>query len=78
LNNLAALYRSQGKYEEAEPLYLQALEIAERVLGANHPNTVTFRENLKYLRTQQQKKGMIFNVAMHLFRKLLVDPFSPK
>ena len=27
LNNLAALYESQGRYGEAEPLYLQALEI---------------------------------------------------
>ena len=53
LNNLAALYYSQGKYEQAEPLFLQALEIAERVLGKNHPNTVTFRNNLEYLRAQQ-------------------------
>ncbi len=38
LNNLAALYNTQGCYTEAEPLYLQALELSERVLGENHPN----------------------------------------
>jgi tetratricopeptide (TPR) repeat protein len=27
LNNLAQLYYSQGKYEAAEPLFLQAIEI---------------------------------------------------
>ncbi|MBC1281098.1 tetratricopeptide repeat protein, partial [Nostoc sp. UCD121] len=50
LNNLALLYNSQGRYSEAEPLYIQALEIAELSLGVNHPNTITFRENLAILR----------------------------
>ena len=53
LNNLAKLYDSQGKYEEAEPLYLQALAIAEQALGENHPNTIIFRENLQMMRQQQ-------------------------
>ncbi len=30
LNNLAKLYQSQGRYAEAEPLYQQALDIAEK------------------------------------------------
>ncbi|MFM7716312.1 MAG: tetratricopeptide repeat protein, partial [Microcystis sp.] len=34
---------------EAEPLYLQALAIAEQALGENHPNTVRIRENLESL-----------------------------
>ena len=45
LNNLAALYNSQGRYPEAEPLHLQALAIAEQALGENHPSTIIFREN---------------------------------
>ncbi len=45
LNNLAMLYSSQGRYEEAEPLYTQALAICDRALGANHPNTMTIRRN---------------------------------
>ena len=37
-NNLALLYDSQGKYSEAEPLYIQALNILEQRLGVDHPN----------------------------------------
>jgi tetratricopeptide (TPR) repeat protein len=49
LNNLAYLYDSQGRYQEAEPLYQQALDIAQKVLGENHPNTITIRQNLEAL-----------------------------
>jgi len=52
LNNLAVLYRNQGKYSEAEPLYLDALAMSERTLGANHPNTITVRDNLRHLQQQ--------------------------
>jgi uncharacterized protein HemY len=52
LNNLAYLYNSQRKYSEAEPLYLDALEMSERTLGANHPNTITVRNNLRHLQQQ--------------------------
>ncbi len=33
LNNLAELYRAQGKHTEAEPLYRRALAIVEKALG---------------------------------------------
>jgi hypothetical protein len=52
LNNLASLYDSQEKYSEAEPLYLDALAICERVLDNNHPNTITVRNNLQLLQQQ--------------------------
>ncbi|PHM05932.1 tetratricopeptide repeat protein, partial [Nostoc sp. 'Peltigera malacea cyanobiont' DB3992] len=45
LNNLAALYESTGRYNEAEPLYQQALAICERTLGVGHPHTMTVRGN---------------------------------
>ncbi|MEM7714750.1 MAG: tetratricopeptide repeat protein, partial [Cyanobacteria bacterium P01_A01_bin.68] len=35
---------------EAEPLYQKALAICEQRLGTEHPNTVTARNNLEYLR----------------------------
>ncbi len=38
LNNLALLYKTQGKYTEAEPLYRRALAIVEKALGPEHPN----------------------------------------
>ena len=52
LNNLAALYYSQGRYPEAEPLYLEAIKIATQVLGENHPHTKTLYQN--YLRMLSQ------------------------
>jgi tetratricopeptide (TPR) repeat protein len=55
LNNLAVLYKSQGKYAEAEPLYERALEIRERVLGAEHPDTTTSLNNLAVLYKSQGK-----------------------
>ena len=33
LNNLAGLYKTQGRYAQAEPLYKRALAIDEKVLG---------------------------------------------
>ena len=33
LNNLAALYRAQGRYGEAEPLFQRSLAITEQALG---------------------------------------------
>ena len=46
LNNLAALYRDQGKYAEAEPLFKRALAIDEKALGPDHPTVATIAENL--------------------------------
>ncbi|NES23978.1 MAG: tetratricopeptide repeat protein [Symploca sp. SIO3E6] len=45
LNNLAILYQYQGRYSEAEPLFLDALRIRDRSLGSEHPKTVTVWEN---------------------------------
>ena len=52
-NNLANLYDSQGKYAQAEPLYLRALDIDEKMLGKDHPNTQRHRENYEELKKKQ-------------------------
>jgi tetratricopeptide (TPR) repeat protein len=57
LNNLAALYDDQGKYEEAEPLYQRAQAIYERVLGPDHSSTVTIRENHDSLKEIMNKEN---------------------
>jgi hypothetical protein len=51
---LAKLYQSQGKYNEAAPLYLEALAISEQSLDSDHPLARRFREN--YQRFLQQKE----------------------
>ena len=53
LNNLAKLYHSQGRYEEAEPLLIQALELSQRLLGENHPSVAISLNNLAELYSSQ-------------------------
>jgi hypothetical protein len=36
LNSLVGLYKYQGRYAEAEPLYNRALAIREKALGPDH------------------------------------------
>ena len=41
LGSLANLLAKTGRFEEAEPLYLQALEIGRETLGEGHPDYAT-------------------------------------
>ena len=45
LNNLALLYDNQGKYAQAEPLYLRALFVLTKALVSDHPNVALILEN---------------------------------
>ncbi len=49
LNNLASIYKSRGNYRQAEPLYLRALAIDEKVLGPEHPDMADKLANLAEL-----------------------------
>ena len=49
LNNLAVLYRTQGDYAKAEPLYKRSLAIFEKALGPEHPDVATSLNNLAAL-----------------------------
>ncbi|WP_414621138.1 tetratricopeptide repeat protein [Calothrix sp. CCY 0018] len=60
LNNLALLYKSQGRYEQAEPLYIQALKICEQILGTKHPNTKKTRDNLEIMQREKNKKNPLW------------------
>ncbi len=48
-NNLAELYRQQGLYAKAEPLYIEGINIKEKVLGKEHPSYATSLNNLALL-----------------------------
>ena len=55
MNNLAELYRKQGKYEAAEPLYVDALAMRKKLLGEEHPDVAQSMNNLAALYRIQGK-----------------------
>ncbi len=62
LNNLAELYRTQGKYDQAEPLFKRALAIKEKALGPDHPSVATVLENYAALlkaTSRQSEAGVL-------------------
>ena len=74
LNNLAALYRSQGRYEEAEPLYLSAITIFLQRLGENHPNTQTVINNFIQSLSEAIQSGKSDRLSDHpLTQAILKD-----
>ena len=54
---MALLYQFQGRYGEAEPLYKEALQVREKVLGKEHPDTLTSMNNLAALYESQGRYG---------------------
>ncbi len=55
MNNLALLFYRQGKYEAAEPLYKETLQLRIKVLGEEHPHTLVSMNNLALLFKRQSK-----------------------
>lgn len=55
-NNLAATLRALGDLAGARKLHEQNLEIYERVLGSEHPNTLTTRNNLAWTLYEQGER----------------------
>lgn len=46
LAHLAQVYSTQGKFVEAEPVYLEALKIYQEVHGENHLDVAAMLNNL--------------------------------
>lgn len=53
LNNLAGVIHAQGRYEEAEEFFRQALEIYNRLLGPEHSSSKLAKENLEGLKGKE-------------------------
>jgi tetratricopeptide (TPR) repeat protein len=53
LNNLAVLYKNQGRLQEAEPLYQEALAIYRQALPSGHPSIANSLNNLAMLYKNQ-------------------------
>jgi len=74
MNNLAGLYYAQGRYGEAEPLYIKALKLCKKVLGREHPDTIRSMNNLAGLYNVQGRYGEaepLFTKALQLREKVL-------
>ncbi len=66
--NLAAAYRDAGRVDEAIPLVEQTLAARERLLGADHPSTLSSRHALA---AAYRDAGRV-DEAIQLFKQTLV------
>ena len=57
LSNLASAYYAEGRYQDAEPLYVRSLHIGERVLGPAHPDVVMTLQNYAQLLRKLHRKA---------------------
>jgi tetratricopeptide (TPR) repeat protein len=53
MHNLASIFKSQGRYEDAELLIKQVLQSQEKHLGSEHVSTVITRYYLASIFTSQ-------------------------
>ena len=51
------MYKLQGRYDEAEPLYKKAVQLKEKILGKEHPDTLVSIGNLALLYRSQGRYG---------------------
>jgi tetratricopeptide (TPR) repeat protein len=80
LGMLAEIYRMQGRYAEAEPLYQQALAIKKKVLGPEHPDMAMTLNNLAVLYKSAGKYAKaepLYRHALAIFEAAL-GPTHPK
>ena len=65
--NLASTFWNQGRWKEVEELEVQVMETSSRVLGEEHPDTLTSMANLGHTYHSQ---GQI-NSAIELMTKVV-------
>ena len=59
ISNLSRALSSQDKYDKAEEIHGQALALMKRVLGKEHPDTLTSMDNLAKANRVFVKGGQI-------------------
>ena len=80
MNGLAGLYRLLNRPDDAEPLYSQVLEARRRVLGPEHPDTLTTMHDLARLysvRGRNEQAEPLFKQVLEVKRRVL-GPAHPK
>ena len=72
LDNLAMELQVQGKFDEAGPLYREALEVRRETLGNRHPDTLGTMSNLAsllYAKGDLATAELLFGEALEVYRE---------
>ena len=76
MNNLAFMYKSLGRYDEAELLFIKTVKLKNEVLGEKHPSTLISINNLGrlyYSKRRYDKAEPIYLKALALSNEVLGD-----
>ncbi len=74
LNDLAQVLSTEGKVEEAERQFLEAISIQHRVLGTSHPDLANTLHNFAILLTskgEREEAETVFRQVVAMWRELL-------
>jgi len=74
IGNVARLMQEQGKHDEAEPLYREALNVRTEQLGRRAPDTILIVNNLAWLlqaRGQLEEAEALYREALEVRRDVL-------
>lgn len=77
----AKLYQEQGKLAEAESLFKKVLEIREKKLGAEHPDTVSMIKNLTFLYLTQyryEEAELLYKRALAIDEKVNGEEYGKR
>ncbi|CUS09496.1 unnamed protein product, partial [Tuber aestivum] len=76
---LGLYFRDMGKYDESEKMHRHALEGREKILGPDHPDTLTSVNNLALVLREQGKYGESEKMHRHALegREKILGPDHP-
>ncbi|KAK4457637.1 hypothetical protein QBC42DRAFT_278636 [Cladorrhinum samala] len=79
MDNLASIYMNQGRWEEAESLWVQVLETSKRILGEDHFGILKSMDNLAwiYMKQGRWKEAEELEVQVIKARKRILGEDHP-
>ena len=77
--NLASTYRNQGRWEEAEQLFVQVMETRKTKLGVDHFDTLTSMANLAFTWESTGRHAKAINLLRTcvIRQRLVLGPTHP-